>query len=149
MSPVPYEGQVEVVVGTLIYHADTVLLIQSTKWGDHWLLPGGHVELGESVFQTAEREALEETKLPVTAEYIVGFGEDVFMPEYHRRAHMMYYHVVCRAEHPNVQMDANELKTFMWVTPQAALQRPLIAQVRKSIERFAGGIRLPFDSQLG
>jgi 8-oxo-dGTP pyrophosphatase MutT (NUDIX family) len=45
-----YDSQVEVVVGVMIVRENKVLLIQSPKWGDNWLFPGGHVEYGESLF---------------------------------------------------------------------------------------------------
>jgi 8-oxo-dGTP diphosphatase len=54
-------------VGIVILRNDNVLLIQRGKPPNrgHWSLPGGHQEMGETVFETARREALEETGLDV------------------------------------------------------------------------------------
>ena len=52
-------------VSILCYEGERVLLIKRGKqpYKDHWSLPGGLVELGETLKAAAERELLEETGL--------------------------------------------------------------------------------------
>lgn len=54
-------------VGVVVWQEDRVLLIQRGKPPDKgaWSLPGGSQELGETVFEAAAREVLEETGLIV------------------------------------------------------------------------------------
>ncbi len=54
-------------VGAVVFRGDEVLLIQRGKpprIGD-WSLPGGMQELGETVFEAAAREVLEETGVQI------------------------------------------------------------------------------------
>jgi nucleoside triphosphatase len=56
----------EPTVGILIFNPDgDLLLLKSHKWPGRYVVPGGHVELGERVEQTVIREAMEETGLEV------------------------------------------------------------------------------------
>ena len=41
------------------------LVVREVKHGQLWYLPAGRVELGESLFEGAQREVLEETGVPV------------------------------------------------------------------------------------
>ncbi len=54
-------------MGIIILRDSHVLLIQRGKppRRGQWSLPGGHQEWGETIFETAHREALEETGLDV------------------------------------------------------------------------------------
>ena len=46
----------EIVIGVMVYNDNgEILLTKSSKWGDHWQIPGGHVELGETEIETARR----------------------------------------------------------------------------------------------
>ncbi len=56
--------------------ADGRLVLQRRRDNDLWALPGGGMELGESVWDTTVREVREETGLEVEPQYIVGVYSD-------------------------------------------------------------------------
>ena len=62
---------------TAIVDADGRLLLieQERRWGPEWRLPGGGVELGESVSRAAIREAREETGLTVRLGRLLALDE--------------------------------------------------------------------------
>jgi ADP-ribose pyrophosphatase YjhB (NUDIX family) len=59
-----------------IFDAGGRLLLMKRSDNGHWCLPGGGVEIGESVGQAAVREAFEETGLRVHARRLVGVYSD-------------------------------------------------------------------------
>jgi ADP-ribose pyrophosphatase YjhB (NUDIX family) len=54
-------------VGGLLYHQNQFLLVKHTygEYQGHWILPGGHVNLGEHIEDAIVREFKEETMLDV------------------------------------------------------------------------------------
>ncbi len=60
---------------------------------DYWALPGGSIEYGETVEQTALREAEEETGLKVRVERLVGVYSD---PERDPRGHVISIAVIAK-----------------------------------------------------
>ena len=62
----PFQLRPRVRVGIAIYDADRILLVESESAGDSfWLIPGGGIDLGESLHDAAVREAREEVCLDV------------------------------------------------------------------------------------
>ena len=112
------------VVGSAIIENPTgdILLVQSPKWGDKWVLPGGHIEPGESILAATVREAQEEVGLTLTPVQIVSFGELINSPDFHRPAHFIYFDVWCRAADTTVHPDGKEITTVRWVEPKKALE---------------------------
>ena len=56
----------EPTVGVFIFNqAGEILLLKSHKWPGKYVVPGGHVELGERLEEAAVREAKEETGLDI------------------------------------------------------------------------------------
>jgi 8-oxo-dGTP diphosphatase len=70
---------VKVGVGVLVWKGDKVALVKRS--GSHglgtWSPPGGHVEFGESVLETARRETMEEIGTEIENLEVLGFTEDV------------------------------------------------------------------------
>jgi ADP-ribose pyrophosphatase len=69
-----YPGSPQVAVGAVVFKGDKVLLVLRSKppAENQWSIPGGCVELGETLQEAAEREILEETGIIIRA------GEPVY-----------------------------------------------------------------------
>jgi 8-oxo-dGTP diphosphatase len=87
-----YPQQALVGVGAIIVADGRVVLIKRGKpplLGE-WSIPGGMLELGETLRQGAEREALEETGLTVRATELLGVFERIVLDAEQRTS----YHYV-------------------------------------------------------
>ena len=69
----------------LIVRDGKVLLIRRGKqpYKDHWSLPGGGVEPGETIRDTVQREVREETGLEVDVGLVAGYREEITGPHEH------------------------------------------------------------------
>ena len=61
-----------VVALVFISQSDSILLVKQNYGEQYWSLPGGVMEPGESIDQTAIREVKEETGLDVRLKRVVG-----------------------------------------------------------------------------
>lgn len=128
----------EPVVGTYILDSsDRLLLIKGYKWGDQWLIPGGHIEYGESVFDTARREALEEVGLRVRPLGVATIFEDIFPREFRGgKRHFLYFEVFCRAASTKFRMDGDEVSECGWFSLPQALRAVRYPNVKKTIATY-------------
>ena len=64
-----YPDQARVAVGAIVFKDNRVLLVRRGKppAEDQWAIPGGRVEIGETLQEAAEREILEETGIVIRA----------------------------------------------------------------------------------
>ena len=64
-----YPSQPIVAVGAIVFKNDRVLLVRRGQppSQDLWAIPGGRVEIGETLQEAAEREILEETGITIHA----------------------------------------------------------------------------------
>lgn len=126
------------VVGSAIIENNKgeILLVRSPKWSNKWTMPGGHIELGETISEALEREAEEETGLKLKPIKIIAFGELINSKDFHRSAHFIYFDLLCKAKTENVKIDNKEVKDFKWVTPKNALKMDLAESYDKTIKDY-------------
>jgi 8-oxo-dGTP diphosphatase len=65
-------------VAALLVVADRILLVEQAKDDEHyWLLPGGGVRFGESLYDCLQRELIEEIGAPITVDRPIGMVESI------------------------------------------------------------------------
>ena len=117
-----YPVNPQVAVGAIVFNGEKVLLVRRgqppMKGG--WAIPGGKVELGETLRQAAEREILEETGLTIKAHDPI-YTFDVIERDDEGRVRFHYVIVDMLADYISGEIrpgdDALEAR---WVSPQEA-----------------------------
>jgi len=126
----------EPTTGVFIFNPEgKLLLIRSHKWPGKYVIPGGHVELGERIEQAARREALEETGLEVHDLEFIGWQEFVYDPNFWKPRHFIFFDYACQADSSEVLLN-DEAEEFTWVEPERALDLPIDAYTRTSLQAY-------------
>ncbi len=127
--PIPreYPDRPLVGVGAIIVDAGRVALIKRGKAPllGEWSIPGGMLELGETVRQGAEREALEETGLVVQARELLG-GFDRMVLDEDKRVQYHYVLIDFLCERVSGELRAaGDASDARWFTPGEISKLPL------------------------
>lgn len=127
----------EPTVGALILNRQgQVLLAKSSKWQNRFTLPGGHIELGETVEDALKREIKEEVGLEIKNIRFLQFQEAIYSPEFIYRKHFVFLDFLCEAKTDRVQIDNKEIQDFLWVDPQKALEINVEPFSKKTIAKY-------------
>jgi nucleoside triphosphatase len=126
----------EPTTGVFIFNAEgKLLLLKSHKWPGKYVIPGGHVELGERIEAAAKREAREETGLEVSDLQFICFQEFVYDPAFWKPRHFIFFDYACRADSSEVRLN-DEAEDYLWVEPQQAFDLPIDAYTRLSLQEY-------------
>ena len=127
----------EPTIGAVIYNEKgEILLMQSPKWGDYWVIPGGHVEIGEKSKEAVKREIKEETGLEVDNIEFMEF-QDAFNPKgFHKEKHFIFLDFMARVSGGEIKK-SDEMVEYKWIKPENALKELNLAPyTKKAIEKF-------------
>lgn len=112
-----------------------LLLLKSHKWPGRYVVPGGHVELGERIEQTVIREAKEETGLEVCDLRFLCWQEFVYDPSFWKKRHFIFFDYTCRVDLADVSLN-DEAEDFLWIKPEEALELPIDTYTRVSLLEY-------------
>jgi len=127
----------EPTVGALIFNQeDKVFLMTSPKWQGEYSLPGGHIELGETIEEAVKREIKEETNLDVFDIQFLMVQECIFSEEFYKKKHFVFLDYICKTKDADVILDDKEGTEYVWVTIDEALKLPLNSYTKITILEY-------------
>ncbi len=85
------------------------------------MIPGGHIELGESAIEAAHREIREETSLEIRDLEFLNWQEFIYDEQFWKPRHFIFLNFTARTDQGNVVLN-DEAEEFIWMDPQKALK---------------------------
>jgi len=133
MSTREYPENPQVAVGAIVIKDGRVLLVKRSQPPSKglWAIPGGRVELGETLKEAAEREIVEETGLTIRAGDPV-YTFDVIERDDAGRIRFHYVIVDLMADYLSGKLNpSDDASEARWVTPEELEGLPMNETTRK------------------
>lgn len=126
----------EPTVGALIFNSrGELFLMKSHKWLGKYVVPGGHIELGERMEEALVREVKEETNLEVNEIEFLCYQEFIHDPTFWKRRHYIFFDFTCRATSSDVILN-DEAQSYAWVAPEMALEMEIEPYTEHAIRAY-------------
>ena len=126
----------EPTVGALIFNQKgEIFLMKSYKWKDKYVIPGGHIELGETIEEALKREVKEETNLDIYNIEFVNLQEFIFDKHFFKKKHFIFLDYVCKTKSLKVKLNS-EGQSYIWIAPEKALKLPIEPYTKRAIKEY-------------
>lgn len=104
----------EPTVSAIIFNPEgKILLCKSHKWGDKYVIPGGHIELGEKLEEALKREIWEETGLDIYDIRLISLKESIYSDTFYDKKHFIFIDYICKTDSSNVSLN-HEAEEYEW-----------------------------------
>jgi len=132
------------IVGAFIFNdKDELFMMSSVQWKGWYTVPGGKVEINETMEDAVKREIKEETNLDlkdikfITVSEGLGLYDNYTKPE----NHLVFINYLAKAvDEKNIKLDSAEGLKYKWLKPEEWLKRKDIAPTaREIIEKYLVG----------
>jgi nucleoside triphosphatase len=126
----------EPTVGALIVNREgKIFLMRSHKWRGQYCIPGGHIEVGETIEQAVVREVKEETGLDVYDLEFVCFQEFIGDASFWKKRHFIFFDYACRTNSTEVTLN-DEAQSYVWASLWEARSLPIEQYTVKVIDTY-------------
>jgi 8-oxo-dGTP diphosphatase len=133
MASREYPDAPRVGVGAVILDSDRVLLVQrgNEPARGQWAIPGGLLELGETIADAVRREVAEETGLEIEPGEVVAVVDAIF-PDQAGRIHFHYVLIDLLARPVGGRLQpASDVLDARWVTAAELADLPMAPRARE------------------
>ena len=129
----------EPTVGALIINQEGKLFLMKThKFRGSYVVPGGHIELGERMEDAVRREVKEETGLDVYDIQFLCFQEFVYDEAFWKKRHYIFFDFACRTVSTEVTLN-HEAQEYEWVDPEKALGMEIDGYTGVAVRKYLDG----------
>lgn len=147
-----YKFKLYRIVSGILIRNNKVLLVQNKDEysNNTWSLPGGQVELHETLEQAIKREFLEETGLSVT-KFDLAYISECFIPQFEAHSLVTVFLVQTKDYHVNIMDPDNEIVSFKWVDLESIDSYITNEQILNPFKKWLNHKRITnysFDSNL-
>ena len=123
-------------VGALIFNSEgKLLLVRTHKFHNKYVVPGGHIEVGEKMTDALIREAKEETGLDIYDLEFIFFQEFIQDDSFWKNMHFIFFDFACKTDSTEVILN-DEAQSFVWVTLEEALALPIDSYTGNAIREL-------------
>ena len=126
----------EPTTGGLIFNPEGKLfLMKSHKWKDKWVVPGGHIELGETIEESLIREVKEETNLDIYDIEFICFQEYIYDDLFWKKRHYIFFDYACKTDSQEVLLNS-EAQEYTWISLKDRNKLPLDKYTEIAIQKY-------------
>lgn len=123
-------------VGALIFNHEEIFLVQTHKWDHTFGIPGGKIEVGESMEEALCREIQEETGMTIrNIEWALAHHSKNSKEFYKSHQHFLLLNFYAQTRSRKFQLN-EEAESGFWISPKAALKLRLNQPTRVLIEYY-------------
>lgn len=124
----------EPTAGALIFNTKgEIFLMKSHKWKGNYVMPGGHIEVGETAREALKREVKEETGLDIHDIEFICYQDFLFDDVFWEDKHFIFLDFACKTDSEEVELN-REGEEYLWVKPEKALELPTEPYTKKAIK---------------
>jgi len=129
----------KIIVSCFIFNNQGELfLMESPKWQNQYLIPGGHLEYGETLTDCCRREVKEETGLNLYQLKFFSYLDGIKPPDYFRKnVHFVYLYFIAKTKSNKIILDDREGQAHLFVKPKKSLSlNNLHPEIKKLIQKI-------------
>lgn len=126
----------EPTVGALIFNPKgEMFLMKSHKWKNKYVIPGGHIELGEKMEEALKREISEETGMKIYDAKPLHYIEFIYDKAFWKKRHFIFFDFAAKTKSKKVRLN-DEAQEYIWVKPKEALRLPVEPYTKDAIKTY-------------